>query len=255
MNMRRDSNPPSKLENSQLFPLSRFPPEIRCIIWGFTLPERQVHKAIIRPRCDSNISTNSVHVISPPLPAALWICRESRASARLTLTRFPRCQCDPNTTALGYFNPKSDILYIEASHQRDDWYAPWVEFTNLCMTVMCEFVFQKYIYPAVSKMISCRPDITLYLAYLYLDEEMEANCCRHMLCHPPMDFIRHTDCVPLQNLRLGCSRPSRYKTLRKLSDRIVRGEKSDCPLTVEIAEVKMCCCYPRPQPSSMKDRY
>jgi hypothetical protein len=253
MHIPRDSKPPSKLETSQSFPLSRFPPEIRCIIWGFTLPERQVHKAIVRPHCDSNIPTNSIHAISPPLPAALWTCRESRATARLTLTRFPRCQCDPNTTVFRYFNPKNDILHIEASHRRDGWCAPWVDFTNLYMTVMCEFVFQKYIHPAVSKMISCRTDITLYLAYLYLDEKMEAICCRHMLRYPLMDLIRHTDCVPLQNLRLGCSRPSRYKRLRKLSDRIVSGENSDCPFTVEIAEVKMYCCCPRPQPSSMKE--
>jgi hypothetical protein len=169
--MPQDLKPPWKVETSQSFPLSRLPPELRHIIWNFTLPERQVHKAIVRSCFDSNIRTKATHILSPPLPAALWTCRESRASARLIQTRFPRCQCDPSTTAFGYFNPKSDILYIDTANPSDDWYAPWVDFTNFCMVVLhnCESTFETRINPAVSKILSCRPNVTLYLMYLYFD--------------------------------------------------------------------------------------
>ncbi|RSL48163.1 hypothetical protein CEP54_013058 [Fusarium duplospermum] len=83
--------------------IMKFPPEIRCMIWGLTLPGARVITIRMRSR-DS-------FLCSVPIPLAMHICQESRREARKTLTLFSPAASSGFKPM--YLDPRHDIIHID----------------------------------------------------------------------------------------------------------------------------------------------
>ncbi|KAG8666781.1 hypothetical protein FPOAC2_11906 [Fusarium poae] len=108
---------------------SNLPPELRHEIWIETLPASQVHFLTRGPPYQGESKGDDIplwlqNIISPPLPVALMINRESRRIALEHYRLFPKYPphfYPPEQMPYGYFNPTEDILHIPNMMRSDDW--------------------------------------------------------------------------------------------------------------------------------------
>ncbi|KAH6979204.1 hypothetical protein EDB82DRAFT_507275 [Fusarium venenatum] len=104
------------------------PPELRHQIWIKTLPESQVHFLTRGPpyrgESKGGIPLWLQNIVSPPLPVALMINKESRSITLELYQLFPKYPSDfypPEQMPHGYCNPREDILHIPNMMHNDDW--------------------------------------------------------------------------------------------------------------------------------------
>ncbi|KAH7174052.1 uncharacterized protein B0J16DRAFT_351279 [Fusarium flagelliforme] len=225
------------------FPFLRLPPELRRLIWKLTLPGPQIHKVVYRRRCPpkKNPKNHDYHVVSPRTPITLSICQESRAVARETLIQFPHCQC-LGPVGLSYFNPKIDILFVNARGDDDTWDAPWVSFTQLSFDL--EIIWEGLL-KNISRTLLRRPVVSrIYFTELEVDEEMRAIAkVRRDISQWDLKFPEHllgmTKCVSITELDVVHDKGMRDRLEEMTS--VLCEEGKSCDLHIDIAEAKICC--------------
>lgn len=100
------------------FRFNDLPPELRTLVWEFSIPQRLFHVRSILPERNPDDEDNQEETqdemffkffIDPPSPAALRVCRESRAVATRHGFFF---RSSPGKRG-PWFNPPTDVLYID----------------------------------------------------------------------------------------------------------------------------------------------
>ncbi|QPC67857.1 hypothetical protein HYE67_010088 [Fusarium culmorum] len=215
---------PQEATQAQAFPLPKLPPELRRLIWSLTLPGPRIHKAVYRRCCGSSTAAET-HTISPRPPIALSICKESRDVALEVFKTFAPCQC-PGVGHLGFFNPHTDILYIDINSPCEEWFAPWCDFSRVSVAVQNN----EQDYENLSSILLLRPIIShVYLTVLEIDEKMTGivkskRSLRRHIKYPEI-LIRATKCVPIQELEVVAGEESQYKELRAMASSLLVTEK------------------------------
>ncbi|KAF4991798.1 hypothetical protein FDECE_13909 [Fusarium decemcellulare] len=231
-----------------LFP--KLPAEVRHLVWEHTLPGRQLHKAV-RRRCPFQAAAVnmkrlplSTHVLSPPSPIALRVCRESRAIARLHLTRFSRCQCSQGAPQ-GYFNPACDILFLDKRNIFSDWSAPWAPFRDFAMDIETVAGSQYYFIenPRILYLAAESRIRRIYLVILSYEPTSQWSRLE------TTTFIRQSDCVPLVELT-----PEDWPVSTQLCDKLKQLRDGNRPQALMASGVLRCHC-PQPKPPTMKSKW
>ncbi|KAK2053458.1 hypothetical protein LY76DRAFT_667490 [Colletotrichum caudatum] len=89
----------------------QLPKELRCLVWIFALPTRQIHVLKFKKYRDIRNDTKVCAEISTPLPAALHACKESREALLPRLTEIPRTGLED--TIKVYCDFDTDSLFID----------------------------------------------------------------------------------------------------------------------------------------------
>ncbi|KAF4452358.1 hypothetical protein F53441_4810 [Fusarium austroafricanum] len=120
-----------------IFP--KLPPELRRLMWKWTLPDCQVHFIVFGQGKLGAKNIGVQHIKSPPLPVTLMVNQESRHVALESLDRFQQFPADyyseGEERTYGYFNPKADYLHIPNRWRNADWNFAQADFPNISICV------------------------------------------------------------------------------------------------------------------------
>lgn len=247
---------------------TRLPPEVRYMIWRFSLPGPRIHKAIPKIIC-SRPWYHGTQIISPKPPVALSICQESRHVACQVLTTFLRCQCHvcrlnpppyhcQERGKIGYFNRQLDILHLDLLNPFQDRDVRWVDFTQISVPACYDENENWVYYERLSGMLESRPRISqIYLTILRIDERMKEIVERkrnltYYVSHG-CELVKKAECVALEELELVKNKDELYEELGELkqfnerqetAETLLKKFGNDRDMTVDVAFANVCCSCP-----------